>query len=203
MGYSNYKKLKQVTKTFGLDARTISLFSSVIQIEPSDWLKLTLEKAKLFPLTNEKAKSEKIVSPILSEVAEFYMDKVTLFSGEELPVDSDKNLSGECDFFFILEPYKPYIESPIISLVEAKDEDMDYGIAQCAAQLYGAKLFNEMEGKSFPFLYGCATDGAEWKFLRFENNVFYIDNQIYTDLKEILGVWHHIIQLYINAEIKN
>ena len=197
MGYSNYKKLKQVTKTFGLDAENIKLFPDIRQIEPSTWLEQTLEKAKLFPLTNEKVKSEKIVSPILSEIAETYYDQVTLFSGEELPVDSDRDLSGECDFFFVLAPRKPYLESPIISLVEAKDEDMDYGIAQCAAQLYGAKLFNEMEGKNFPVLYGCATDGVEWKFLRFENSIFYIDNQVYTNLREILGVFHHIIKSYL------
>jgi hypothetical protein len=197
MGYSNYKKLKQVTKTFGLDAKKIDLFDVIEIIEPSDWLLATLKKAKFVPLTNEKAKSERIVSPILLEIAEVYANQVTLFSGEDLPIDSDRDLSGACDFFFILEAYKPYIESPIISLVEAKDEDMDYGIAQCAAQLYGARLFNEMEGKNFPFLYGCATDGVEWKFMRFESNMFYIDNRVYTDLKEILGVWHHIIKLYL------
>jgi hypothetical protein len=197
MGYSNFKKLKQVTKTFGLDAEKIKLFSAIEPIAPSLWLEQALEKAKLFPLTNEKVKSEKIVSPILSEIAEYYYDKVTLFSGEELPVDTDRDLAGECDFFFVFAPRKPYIESPIISLVEAKDEDLDYGIAECAAQLYGAKLFNEMEGKNFPFLYGCATNSHDWQFLKFENNVFYIDNTVYTDLKEILGVWHHIIQLYI------
>ncbi len=197
MGYSNFKKLKQVTKTFGLDAENLKLFSTIKLVEPSVWLEQALEKAKLFPLNNEKVKSERIISPILGEIAEAYFDKVTLFSGEELPVDFDRNLSGECDFFFVLAPRKPYLESPIISLVEAKDEDMDYGIAQCAAQLYGAKLFNEMEGKNFPVLYGCATDGVEWKFIRFENNIFYIDNQVYTNLKEILGVWHHIIQTFL------
>jgi hypothetical protein len=197
MGYSNFKKLKQVTKKFGLDAESTSLFSAIKQVAPSSWLEQTLEKAKLFPLTNEKVKSEKIVSPILCEVAEFFIDKVTLFSGEDLFVDSDKDLAGECDFFFVLVPRKPYIESPIISLVEAKDEDMDYGIAQCAAQLYGAKLYNEMEGKNIPVLYGCATNGNDWQFLRFENNIFYIDNQVYTDLQQILGVWHHIIKSYL------
>lgn len=90
-----------------------------------------------------------------------------------------------------------YIETPIIALTEAKNEDMDYGIAQCAAQLYGAKLFNEKEGKNFPFLYGCASTGTDWQFMRFENDIFYIDTKIYTDLKEILGVWHHIINLYL------
>lgn len=197
MGYSNFKKIEQVTKKFGLSAKRQNLFKNPISIQPSSWLLETLEFAKLVPLRNEKVKSERIVSPILIEIAKLFEENITLFSGEELEINPQDDLSGACDFFFTFIPQSVYLESPIISLVEAKDEDMDYGIAQCAAQLYGAKLFNEMEGKYFPFLYGCATDGAEWKFLRFENNVFYIDNQIYTDLKEILGVWHHIIQLYI------
>jgi hypothetical protein len=197
MGYNNYKKIEQVTKKFGFLARRANLFENIVPIEASFWLLETLKKAKLVPLRNEKVKSERIVSPILLEIAQIFQNNITLFSGEELEINPQDDLSGACDFFFTFIPQSAYLESPIISLVEAKDEDMDYGIAQCAAQLYGAKIFNETEGKDFPFLYGCATDGAEWKFLRFENNVFYIDNQIYTDLKEILGVWHHIIQLYI------
>lgn len=42
MGYSNYKKLKQVTKKFGLDAESIRLFSDIKPIEPSTWLEQTL-----------------------------------------------------------------------------------------------------------------------------------------------------------------
>jgi len=152
--------------------------------------------AKYMPLINEKVKSERIVSPILLEIAKAYRDKFTLFSGEDLPVDSSRDLSGECDFFFTLVPRSPYLEAPIVSITEAKDEDMEYGRAQCAAQLYGAKLFNEMEGKNIPILYGCTTDGVEWRFMRFENNTFYIDNKIYTDLREILGVWHYILDFY-------
>ncbi|MCU0392970.1 MAG: hypothetical protein MUE81_17815 [Thermoflexibacter sp.] len=199
MGYSKYKKLRSVTKKFGLSAIKVELFEgvSINLTEPSHWLTETLTMAKIVPLINEKVKSERVVSPILMEIANFYKDKVTLFSGEELEVNPDEDLSGACDFFFTLLPQSPYLESPIISLVESKDEDMDYGIAQCAAQLYGAKLFNEAEGKDIPFLYGCATDGVEWIFMKFENNTFYIDNNIFTNVKEILGVWHHIIQLYV------
>jgi hypothetical protein len=200
MGYSKFKKLETVTKKFGLDAQNIELFTLIAPIEPSDWLVETLKKSRLVPLRNEKVKSERIVSPILLDIAEYYQNSITLFSGEQLEINAKDNLSGECDFFFVLAPRKPYIESPIITLVEAKDEDMDYGIAQCAAQLYGAKLFNEREGKNIPVLYGCATDGVEWIFIRFENNMFHIDNKIYTDLKEILGVWHHIINLYIEPK---
>ncbi len=203
MGYSSFKKLEQVTKKFGLSAKRQKLFGQVEFLEPSSWLVQTLEISEFFALRNEKAKTERIISPILTEVALAFKDKISFFSGEDLPVDSNQDLSGACDFFFTLVPQSPYVETPIISLAEAKDDDMDYGIAQCAAQLYGAKLFNERDNKNIPVLYGCTTDGVEWQFLRFENNTFYIDTKVYTDLREILGVWHHIIQLYINAEIKN
>jgi hypothetical protein len=197
MGYSKYRKLKVVVKKFNLDAQSTALFEAITPYEPSSWLSDTLKKSRLVPLNNEKTKAERIISPILLEIAEYYQDKVTLFSGEALDVSSVDDLSGACDFFFVLHPHKPYIESPIISLAESKNEDMEYGRAQCAAQLYGAKLYNEAEGKDIPILYGCATDGVEWQFMRFENNTFYIDNRIYTNLNEILGVWHLIIQSYL------
>ncbi len=197
MGYSNFKKLKVVSKKFGLSAKRTELFETILPIEPSVWLLETLKMAKIVPLINEKVKAERIVSPVLVEIAQAFQEKVTLFSGEELEVDSKQDLAGECDFFFTLVPKSVYLELPIISLVESKDEDMEWGQAQCAAQLYGAKLFNESENKNVPFLYGCATDGVEWQFMRFEQDTFYIDNKIYTDLKEILGVWHYVISLYL------
>lgn len=155
----------------------------------------TLIISELLPITTEKAKAERIISPILTEIARFYANKISFFSGENLAVNDD--LNGECDFFFTLVPKSIYLESPIISLVESKNEDMEWGIAQCAAQLYATKLFNEAENKNLPILYGCATDVIEWRFIRFENNIFNVDTKVYTDLKEILGVWHHIIQSYL------
>ena len=197
MGYSNFKKLKTVTKKFNLSAKRDKLFLEVQPVQPSSWLVETLQISEEIPLNNEKAKSERVISPILTEVARVYVDKISFFSGEDLNINVEDDLSGECDFFFTLIPKSPYLESPIISLAEAKDEDMEYGIAQCSAQLYGAKLFNEMEEKDIPVLYGCATTGTDWQFIRFENNVFLIDTKIYTDLKEILGLWHWIIQFYL------
>jgi hypothetical protein len=199
MGYSNFKKLKTVVKKFNLATKLESIFDdSIPPVEPSIWLVETLKKSKIGPLTNEKTKSERIISPILLEIAESYQGKVTLFSGEDLRVNSEDDLSGECDFMFGLHPPQSYIDAPIVSLAESKDEDMEWGVAQCAAQLYGAKLYNEAESKDIAVLYGCATDGVEWQFIRFENDIFYIDNKIYTDLREILGLWHYIIRCYVS-----
>ena len=69
-----------------------------------------------------------------------------------------------------------YTECPVISAIKSKNGNTEQGmseaIAQCAAQLCGAKLYNETESKNIPILYGCATDGVEWQFLRFENDIF-------------------------------
>lgn len=197
MGYSNYRKIKTVVKKFNLEVSWLSLFDEIIPVKPSSWLAETLELSKLMPLTNEKTKSERVVSPILMEISRNYIDKISFFSGEDLNIRPEDDLSGECDFFFALHPPKPFIDAPIISLAEAKDEDMDWGIAQCAAQMLGAKLYNEMEGKNIPFIYGCATDGIEWQFMKLENDIYCIDNNIFTDLSKILGVWHQIINLYL------
>jgi hypothetical protein len=197
MGYSNFKKIKTVVRRFNLDLQMLRLFGDTKPVSPSEWLEESLATSDFLPLTNEKAKAERIISPVLIEVAKAYKQKVSFFSGESIDIDTQADLAGPCDFFFSLQSLKPYIEAPIISLAEAKDEDMEWGIAQCGAQMYGAHLFNQQEGKDIPFVYGCATDGVEWQFMRFESNVFYLDTKIYTDLKEILGVWHHIIQLFL------
>lgn len=99
MGYSNFKRIEQVTKKFGLSAKRQAILENIQPVEPSAWLQETLELAKLVPLRNEKVKSERLVSPILLEIAKFYRDKMTLFSGEDLEVNPQENLSGECDFF--------------------------------------------------------------------------------------------------------
>ena len=197
MGYSNYRKIKTVIKKFNLDMLSVNLFANVQPVEPSDWLKETLRRTETVLLTSEKAKSERVISPILTEVFESYRDRISFFSGEALNIKPEDDLAGECDFFFALHPPKLYIDAPIISLAEAKNEDMQWGIAQCAAQMLGAKFYNEMEGKPIPFIYGCATDGIEWQFMKLENDVYYVDNKVFTDLREILGVWHHIIKLYL------
>jgi hypothetical protein len=197
MGYSNFKKIKTVSKKFNLDVKMSRFFDNVQIVEPSSWLKESLVMSKMMPLTNGKTKSERIVSPILLEVVKSYAEKITLFSGENIDIRPEDDLSGACDFFFALHPPKPFIDVPIISLTEAKDEDMEYGVGQCAAQMYGAKLYNEAEGKNIPVIYGCATDGVEWQFLKLVDSCYYIDQKIYTDLREILGVWHTILQFYL------
>ncbi len=201
MGFSNFRKIRQVTKKFGLDAELVERVDDILPVQPSAWLVETLMIAEEMPLTNEKSKSERIVSPILIEVARKYKGQITMFSGEELSVAPQDDLSGECDFFFGLHAAKPYLEAPIMTLVEAKDEDLEWGVAQCAAQIYAAYLYNKNEEKEISVLYGCATTGDDWQFIRFENGIFYIDSRPTTNLPTVLGSFHKIFDYYTKKSI--
>jgi hypothetical protein len=198
MGYSSFKKIHQVTKKFGLKAKLTPLFPEIVPQIPSDWLLKSLEIAYKAPATTEKAKSERLVSPTLMEIVQAFEFDITLFSGEEININAQDDLAGPCDFFFGLYPLSPYLETPVIAIAEAKDEDLEWGVAQCAAQLYAAHLLNEQDGKKLDVLYGCATDGVEWQFIKFKNNIFYIDPKPITHLPHLLGVWHWIIRFFID-----
>jgi hypothetical protein len=56
------------------------------------WLPLA-QRAK-----SEKAKSELLVSPILTELRRLVHEPIQLFSGEEFNVDRELGLNGFCDF---------------------------------------------------------------------------------------------------------
>ena len=198
MGYSNFKKIRQVVKRFDLDAQFAILFEPIVPKKASEWLIESLRRSLLSPPTNEKSKAERIVSPILLEIVNHYSEHISFFLGEDISVNPQEDLAGECDFFFALHPAKPYIDAPIITLTESKDEDMEWGMAQCAAQMLGAKLFNQKEGKNIDVIYGCATDGIEWQFMRLQNNTYYIHPNSLTQLTDILGAWHQIIQFYLD-----
>jgi hypothetical protein len=195
MGYSSYKKIKQVADKFGLKTYKANFFTQIALISPSDWLQKCVELAYSVPLSNEKVKSERLISPVLTEVHQLHKSKINLYSGEELNISPAEELNGACDFFFSATPDAYLLSAPIVVLAEAKDEDMEYGIAQCTAQMIGAQRFNEMEGKPLPTIWGCATTAGEWKFLKLEQTNLYIDEKSYyiDHLDVLLGVFHQII----------
>ncbi len=66
-------------------------------------------------------------------------------------------MNGECDFILAKDVGSFSNNYPIFHIVEAKKNDIDLGVPQCAAQLVGAKFFNEKKSIKIDKIYGCVT----------------------------------------------
>ena len=206
MVYKDFK-FKDIYKQFGIRQTTGQLFKINLPIvEPSKYLLRSLEIAKEFPLTTEKAISEALVSPILQEVKLNNRKSIELFSGERLVADKSKGLTGECDFIFAKAPGSKELMAPIVNITEAKRGDIDNpnSLAQAAAQLIGARLFNKNNDTQIDPIYGACTSGHEWVFLKLQGQTITIDKNRYPiiNLSELLGVLQHIIDLNTQKQVK-
>jgi hypothetical protein len=164
-------------------------------VEPSELLKMTLERNTRRKLRSEKAKSEFLISPILAELEESNPNLFACFSGYKFNVDPKKGLNGFCDFVLSFKPHAFNIEAPVFCIVESKNENIEEGIPQCIAEMYAAQIFNDRAGKPRPVIYGAVTYGQVWKFIRLIKNDADVDTQIFflNQLPEILGIMQYIV----------
>jgi len=196
----SYRKftLEKLKNQFQLEIHKQTLFSDIESLTQSPWLIETLTLAKIIAVNSEKAKSELIIMPILAEITKRNINKVSLYSGIVLNADSKQGLNGECDFIFSNKPHSYFLESPIFALVEAKNDNIDAGLAQCIAQMLGAVIFNQKHDVAIPCIYGCVTNSDAWQFLKLENNSIIMDDKRYylDNVGQLLGLFQHIINFY-------
>ncbi len=197
MAYGDFS-LKEIEKKFGIKNRTVSLFEKLSPTNPSNWLNETLHKAASLRAKSEKAKSESIVFPILLEVRDNNHNFITIYSGDNLLADEDNGLKGECDFIIAKDIESFDLNFPIFQMVEAKRNDIELGVPQCAAQMIGAKIFNEKNDTTMPHIYGCVTTGDEWLFLKLDHEELQIDKRKYylNELPELLSVFQVIVDSF-------
>jgi hypothetical protein len=160
-----------------------------LPVEKQDWLNKNLSSfiddallmrlligSKKMYLGSEKARSELIITPILQALHRQNEDKFSIFSGYEFNIDKAQGLNGFCDFILSSPSNGFIVEAPVFFIVETKKTDIDdNAIAQCGAEMYAAKIFNERKGRSQKAIYGCVTSAYSWGFLKLEDNVLSID----------------------------
>jgi hypothetical protein len=141
-------------------------------------------------ISTEKARSELIVVPVLLEVRRQVQRQVSLFSGVEFTVDPSRGLNGVCDYLLSLSPEQLTIEAPVVTIVEAKNDNLKSGLGQCMAEMVAARLFNQQKGRELPHIYGVVTTGSLWKFLRLEGSVVSLDLREYpiSELGRVVGI---------------
>ena len=129
-------------------------------------------------INTEKSRSEFLIAPILAELRRLANYQISLFSGTEFNVDKEKGLVGYCDYLISFSKEQYFVRSPIMAIVEAKNENIKNGLGQCIAEMIAAQRFNEQEGNEITENYGVITSGTIWKFLK--------ETQIYSHQKKKL-----------------
>ena len=198
MSYSDFT-LPDILKVFELKSyETLDLFKEVEPLEPSNFLKDSLEDNLILALgsNTEKSRSELIITPILIELRKQFHKKISFFSGVNFTIDSTKGLNGNCDFLITGSEELLFIKYPVITIVEAKKEDLIGGLGQCLAEMVAAQIFNQREGQPISSILGTVTSGTNWRFLRLKNEQVEIDLTEYylRDIDKILGILAHGIK---------
>ncbi|MEL6604524.1 MAG: hypothetical protein AAFP20_15010 [Cyanobacteria bacterium J06614_10] len=181
MAYNDFT-LSKVRDSFGLTLdESRDLFATVAPVSPSETLKLIL--TDYIPLataiSTEKARSEFLIAPLLAEIRRQLNNQIALFSGNEFSVDTALGLHGFCDYIISASPEQLLLTAPVMTIVEAKRENIVGGLGQCIAAMVAAQLFNQQAGKSVETIYGAVTTGTNWKFLTLVQKTVSIDRTEY------------------------
>jgi hypothetical protein len=198
MSYSQFTTLEMIESNFGIKiADKVGIFDQIPESEYSDFLGQTLQDniALALAINTEKARSELIVTPILVELRKHFNYQISFFSGKEFNIDPEKGLNGFCDFLISRSPEQLLIKTPVVALVEAKNDNLQNGLPQCMAEMIAARIFNERNNNNISVIYGVVTTGTNWKFLRLINQTIEVDlNDYFIDkISKIIGILKHLI----------
>lgn len=194
MAYSDFT-IDRLRTEFGVKLLGGRLFKEVEPVAPSAWLTETLALGSRSGFGTDKARSERLVSPVLAELARRNQYEVAVVSGECLDVAPARGLTGTCDFVLSFNNVQAFIKAPVCCITGARTQENDNGVVECAAQLIGAYRLNARDKKEISTLYGCVTTGVEWRFMQLENQLFTFDTGYYliNDLPRLLGVLQHLV----------
>jgi hypothetical protein len=194
MSYNDFS-LETVSSVLGVSAGPVGLFPNLDPVPVPSWLREMLDRGMRQVLLSEKARSEFIVVPILLACQELSGGTIAIYSGQRLDVDPDRGLVGECDFILSAAPPVPALRAPLVTIVEAKRNEVESGVWQCIAQMVGAREFNRRSGSGPEEIYGCVTNAEAWQFLKLSGSSAGIDRRRYyiDNVGGLLAVFQAII----------
>jgi phospholipid N-methyltransferase len=147
--------------------------------EVQQLLGLTLREAALF-----------CAVPALSALRRILPGCFSLSSGVESDLDSARGLNSFCDFILSPSPLQSVLTAPVITIVEAKYDNLRTGLGPCIAAMVAARDFNAKSATETGPVHGVVTTGIAWKFLRLEGDVVTLDLSEYfiAELARIMGI---------------
>lgn len=197
MAYNEFD-LDRVQRAFSLDLNDREdLFAWVPPIAESPSLRSHLDENVPLALNvnTERIRSEIIIAPVLLEVRRLMGRRIGFFSGVEFNVSREQGLSGYCDFILSRSLHQVILSTPIVTIVEAKKEDIIGGLGQFAAEMVAARLFNEQRGETPQPIYGAVTSGTNWRFLKLDSRTIFVDwpEYVLEPVGKILAILLHCV----------
>jgi hypothetical protein len=142
---------------------------------------------------SEFAICENLIYPILKEVWKAYSSKFTLWSHQMLTCDDV--LSGYPEY--VLAKRSPLgkvvFDKPYLLIVEAKQDNFDWGWGQCLAEMVAAQRLN---GESAIAIFGIVSNGINWELGKLEGNTFTHHPAPYSifELEKLFGTVNYLFQ---------
>ncbi|MCZ2340509.1 MAG: hypothetical protein LC104_01775 [Bacteroidales bacterium] len=193
----NQFTLQKAIADFGLVLGSVrNLFPQVKPVPVAAPVRLRL-RAFADLATSEAGRAHYLIAPLIGEVYLAGEDRVALFPAARFDVDDAAGLTGICDFILGKPPQAPIVTSPVLMIVEAKNEDIVGGLGQCAAAMVAAQRFNRARNPDIDTIFGVVSDGERWRFLRLSAAALDLErtdrlisdpDQIYGILLDICGI---------------
>lgn len=188
----------EVQQVLGLKLAEADLYGLVPAIELREGFSERMKSDTQMSLLvdTEKARSEFIIAPVLSELRWMLEGSFGLFSGVEFDVDSSRGLNGFCDFILTRSPLQSVLTAPVVAIAEAKNDNIRNGLGQCIAAMVAAREFNAKSSTGVTVIHGVVTTGSAWKFLRLMGSDLTFDRPEYyiTELARIMGILTRILR---------
>lgn len=204
MSYNNFKTLDDITQKLNVTVMSDdSLYKEVAEVSACPALMTILEEniPLALNINTEKARSEFIIAPVMVEIRRLLCRKISIFSGIEFNVDETRDLNGFCDFLLSYSSNQAFLQVPVICVVEAKNDNMKSGYAQCMAEMVAAQIYNTKRGYPIECILGVVTTGSNWRFLQLHDHSIRIDFDEYliSQINKILGIFIAMVKQMENG----
>ncbi len=193
MSFSNFKSLGITVKELQVIYTEASFISQAI-FSVSDYFRQDLEYVMREGVVNnsEFAICENMIYPILKEIWKSYSNTFTLWSHQFLTCDDA--LSGFPEYILARRSPlgKVVFDKPYLLIVEAKQDNFDWGWGQCLAEMVAAQRLH-----GIPItIFGVVSNGITWEFGKLEAQSFTHHPAPYSifDLEKLFGVVNFIFR---------
>lgn len=194
MAFTDFKSIQQAQETFGIKYTESNYLGYDDHVPSAAFLEeFTFSRHNIDVFASEASRCENIIYPLIRDIFKKYVSVYSLWSHKALSYDAV--LTGIPDYLITRRSPlgKTIPGTPVVMVVEAKQNNFTEGWGQCLAELVAAQKLNHQP--ELP-VHGIVTDGEFWQFGKLEADVFTRNEDALTiaDLNKIAGALSFILR---------